>query len=321
MKLRSLWNGFWFAPASYLDLAVLRIVAVGTQLFYMVNEQFSDLEYVYGLPHNVYRPLPLLRLFVWPHGLTDPPSSHIVFAIYGLCLICGFAGLLGLFTNVSLVVFAIGCLFLQTFVFSFQQYHHPEAILLLALLAVSLGPCGRVLSLDSLWRKPRRDAVKRVSLLSYSGVYAGWPVRFVQCLFPLIYLSAAVAKVAYNHYSLDWANGFTLQYYLIQDHIRKDVSLAWWASQFHVLILLGQYVVLLYQCTYWAVVPWPRLRWIYLPLGLAFHLGNYLVLDAPFPQWIALLCVYVPWATALARLSRAEIAVAAPSARSAQGPE
>ncbi len=321
MNLKSSWNGFWFAPASYLDLAVLRIIAVGTQLFYMVNEQFSDLEYVYGLPDNVYRPLPLLRLFVGPQGLSAPPSSHVVFAIYALCLICGFAGLVGLFTNVSLVLFAVGCLFLQAFVFSFQQYHHPEAILLLALLAVSLGPCGRVLSLDSLWQTRRHDPVRWVGLLSYSGNYAGWPVRFVQCLFPLIYLSAAVAKIAYNHYSLDWANGFTLQYYLIQDHIRKDVPLAWWASQFHVFILLAQYVVLLYQCTYWAVVPWPRLRWIYLPLGLAFHLGNYLVLDAPFPQWIALLCVYVPWTTALTRLANAQIAVAAPPARPAAEPE
>lgn len=312
MKLKSLWNSFWFAPASYLDLAVLRIIAVGTQLFYMVNEQFSDLVYVYGLPHNVYKPLPLLRVFVWPLGFADPPHSSVIFGIYGLCLVCGLAGLLGLLTNVSLMLFALCCLFLQTFVFSFQQYHHPEALLLLALLAVALGPSGRVVSLDSLWRNRSREPVKWVPVLSYTGDYAGWPVRFVQCLFPLIYLSAAVAKLAYNHYSLDWANGFTLQYYLIQDHIRKDVPLAWWASQFHVLILLAQYLVLLYQCTYWAVVPWPRLRWIYLPLGLAFHLGNYLVLDAPFPQWIVLLCVYIPWTTALLRLADTRIAVPAP---------
>jgi hypothetical protein len=321
MKLKSLWNGFWFAPAPYLDLAVLRIVAVATQLFYMVNEQFSDLEYVYNLPHSVYHPLPLLWLFVWPHGLADPPASQVVFAVWGLCLLCGFAGLLGLLTNVTLVIFALGCLFLQTFVFSFQQYHHPEAILLLALLAVAFGPSGRVLSLDSLWRRRNGGAVRWVRLPSYSGPYAGWPVRFVQCLFPLIYLSAAIAKLAWNHYSLDWANGFTLQYYLIQDHIRKDVPLAWWASQFHTPILLAQYVVLLYQCTYWAVVPWARLRWIYLPLGLTFHLANYLVLDAPFPQWIVLLCVYVPWSAALLRLANSEIAVPTPPPERAPAPE
>jgi hypothetical protein len=310
MKLRSLWNGFWFSDAPYFDLAVLRVIVVGTQLFYILNEQFSDLTYVYSLPHSAYAPLPVLRAFLALGGAAAP-SEQFTFAVYGLTLLCGFAALLGLLTNISLSLFAIGCLFLQAFVFSFQQYHHPEAILLLALFALALGPTGKVLSLDSLLRRRRLGAYARVPLLTYSGEFAGWPVRFIQCLFPLVYISAAVAKIAYNHYSLDWANGYTLQYYLIQDHIRKDIPLAMWASQFHVLIFLSQFVILTYQCTYWLVVPWPKLRWIYLPLGLAFHLANYLILYAPFPQWIALLSVYIPWAAAARRLANSQIAVPA----------
>jgi hypothetical protein len=313
MRLRSAWNSYWFAPGSYFDLAVLRIIAVGTQVFYMLNEQFSDLTYVYTLPQIAYAPLPVLRGFLWPFGVAGIPAAHSVFLIYGLCLLCGFAALFGLLTNFTLTLFAIGCLFLQAFVFSFHQYHHPEAILLLALLALALGPCGKVLSLDSLWHRWRAGpGAARVPLLRYSGEFAGWPVRFVQWVFPLIYLSAAIAKVAYNHYTLDWANGFTLQYYFIQDNIRKDLPLAMWASQFHWPILLGQFVVLAYQCTYWMVVPWPRLRWVYLPLGLSFHLANYLILYAPFPQWIALLSAYIPWAAAARWLARSEVTVSPP---------
>jgi hypothetical protein len=307
MKLKSWWYEYWFAPGSYFDLGVLRIIAVGMQVFYMVNEQFSDLTYVYSLPHSVYNPLPLLRSFLWSFGLSGIPDSHIVFAVYGTCLLCGFAALAGLFTNAVLIVFAVGCLFLQSFVFSFQQYHHPEAILLLTLLALALSPCGRVLSLDSLIRRSRAPEAPRVALLEYKGEFAGWPVRFVQWLFPLIYLSAAVAKLAYNHYSLDWANGFTLQYYFIQDHVRKDLPFALWASQFHNLIFFSQCIVLAYQCTYWAVVPWPKLRWVYLPLGFGFHMANYLILYAPFPQWIALLSAYIPWSMAARRLAAAQV--------------
>jgi hypothetical protein len=310
MSLRSAWNRFWFSEGSYFDLAVLRIIAVGTQLFYLLNETFSTLDYVYTLPHGMYHPLVALRVFVWPWGLTNPPQSQVMFGIYGACLLLGGAALFGLFTNVSMLLFAIGCILLQSFVFSFEQYHHPEAILLIALLAISLGPAGKVLSVDSLLRQ-RRGGVP-IPLLEYRGEFAGWPVRFVQCLFPLVYISAAVAKLAYNHYSLDWANGYTLQYYLIQDHIRKDIPLAFWASQYHTLILLSQYVILAYQCTYWLAVPYPRLRWIYLPLGLSFHLANYLILYAPFPQWIALLAAYIPWAVGFRRLASREI-LAAPS--------
>jgi hypothetical protein len=316
MKIRSLWNNYWFAPGSYFDLAVLRIIVVGTQVFYMLNEQFSDLTYVYSLPRSVYTPLPLLRAFLWPLGINGLPGSHAVFLVYGICLLCGFAALAGLFTTATLGVFALGCLFLQAFVFSFHQFHHPEAILLITLLALALGPCGKVLSLDSWLRKQRFGMAASVPLLTYSGEFAGWPVRFVQWLFPLIYISAAVAKLAYNHYTLDWANGYTLQYYFIQDNIRKDLPLAMWASQFHTPILLSQFVVLAYQCTYWMVVPWPRLRWIYLPMGLSFHLANYLILYAPFPQWIALLSVYIPWAAAARRLGSSKVAVGTASASS-----
>ncbi len=302
------WNKYWFGEASFVDLAVLRILAVGMQLFYMLNEQFSDLEYVYSLPRETYSPLPLLRILLSPWGASTIPPSQTVFAVYGLSLVAGVAGLLGLVTNVSLIVFAIGCLFLQTFVFSFHQYHHPEAILLIALLAIALGPSGRVLSVDSTLRGRTTALNERVSVLEYRGEFAGWPVKLVQWLFPLVYLSAVIAKVAYNHYSLDWANGFTLQYYMIQDNIRKDLPLALFVSQFHLLILLGQYLVLAYQATYWLAVPFARLRWFYIPIGVIFHLANYFILYAPFPQWIVLLSAYIPWSRAVERLTQLRVA-------------
>jgi hypothetical protein len=145
-------------------------------------------------------------------------------------------------------------------------------------------------------------------MLEYRGEFAGWPVKLVQWLFPLIYLSASIAKVAYNHYSLDWANGFTLQYYMIQDNIRKDIPLALFVSQFHLVILLGQYLVLAYQTTYWLAVPFARLRWFYLPIGVIFHLANYFILYAPFPQWIVLLSAYIPWSRAVERLAQFRVA-------------
>jgi hypothetical protein len=148
----------------------------------------------------------------------------------------------------------------------------------------------------------------RVAVLEYTGEFAGWPVKLVQWLFPLVYLSAVVAKVAYNHYSLDWANGFTLQYYMIQDNIRKEIPLALWASQFHLFILFGQYLVFAYQATYWLAVPFARLRWLYIPMGITFHLANYFILYAPFPQWIVLLCAYIPWSRAVERLAQFRVA-------------
>ena len=100
-------------------------------------------------------------------------------------------------------------------------------------------------------------------------------------------------------FGLDWANGFTLQYYLARDGLRWDSPLAYWLSQHHVLILLAQYGVLLFQATFALAVIFPKLRWIYVPAGLCLHIGIYVTLTAPFFQWIALYAVFIPWAEAL----------------------
>jgi hypothetical protein len=308
MSLKSGWNSFWFSDAPYFDLAVLRIIAVATQLFNLLSETFATLDYVYSLPHSMYHPLVVVRAFMWPWGIEYPPAPQYMYGLFAACVVVGGAALFGLFTRISMPLFAIGCIVLQGFLFSFEQFHHPEAIMLISLLAISFGPSGKVLSLDSLLRQRRRGGIP-VPVLEYRGQFAGWPVRFVQCLFPLVYISAAVAKISYNHYTLDWANGYTLQYYLVQDHIRKDIPLAFWAARWHSFILLSQFVILAYQCTYWLSVPYAKLRWFYLPLGLAFHLANFIILDAPFPQWIALLAAYIPWALAFRQLASKEILV------------
>jgi len=315
MQFATRWNRFWFADAPYFDLALMRLVIVAFQCFYLLDSQFGALKYVLSLPDELYGLAPrILRLFVWPWGFDSPPGEAVVFAVFWVTLAAGLAALVGLLTNVSLAFFAIGNLLLQSFVFSFGDYHHPEAILIIGLFALAISPCGKVMSVDYYIqrRRGRFGAAGSIGLLDWSGPYAGWPIRFIQCFFPLMYISAAVAKIAYSDYSFDWANGYTLQYYMIQDDIRKVSPLALWASQYHWPVLFGQVVVLVYQLTYFLVVPYARLRWIYLPIGLAFHVANYVVLKAPFPQWILfLLLAYIPWGEALKRVTRARVSVPA----------
>jgi uncharacterized membrane protein YphA (DoxX/SURF4 family) len=312
MSVKTAWNRFWFSDAPYLDLAILRIIAVFTQLFYLIDAQFSRVQYALGLPARMYEPMLVLKFFVWPLGFDVPPGPEIVMPIYGLTVLAGFMALFGILTRVTAVVFALGCLFVTAFLFSFGDMHHPEAVMLIGLIVISLSPCAKVLSVDG-WlsaklAERRGEPRASVPLLEARSPYAGWPVRFLQCFYPLMYISAAVAKIGFADYSFDWANGYTLQYYMIQDSIRKGLPLAMWTSQFHTFVWLGQIVVLVFQLTYFLVVPYPRLRWIYVPLGATFHLANYVILYAPFPQWIALLLgAYIPWTLALKKLASTSV--------------
>ena len=141
-------------------------------------------------------------------------------------------------------------------------------------------------------------------LLAQTSEFAGWPIKLIQWFFVLMYASAVWSKLSAS--GLDWANGFTLQYYLARDGLRWDSPLGYWLSQYHILILLAQYGVLLFQATFALAVIFPKLRWIYVPAGLCLHIGIYLTLKAPFFQWIALYAVFIPWAEAL-QLLRARL--------------
>ena len=177
MLLADRWSRFWFADARYFDLALLRIGVVGFLLYFMLDSQFGALTYVLSLPNDLYIATPrVLRLMLAPFGLDGPPAATWVFGIFWATLLVGMFGLVGLFTNVALCLFALGSLFLQALIFSYGDYHHPEAALLLCLMALALSPAGQVMSIDA-WRR-RGTGVGRVG-------YSTTPVRMRAGLYGL----------------------------------------------------------------------------------------------------------------------------------------
>jgi hypothetical protein len=166
--------------------------------------------------------------------------------------------------------------------------------MMIALSVLAISASGRVLSLDWLLRRRKTESFSDV--LELKGEFAGWPIRLVQWFFALMYISAVAMKMQAGGH--DWMNGFTLQYYLIQDGLRWGSPLALWFAQHHYVILLAQYGVILFQGTFWLAVLFPKLRWVYVPAGLCLHLGILFTLNAPFYQWIVLYAVFIPWARA-----------------------
>jgi hypothetical protein len=299
----SAWQRYWFAPAPCLDLAVVRVIAVATQLFMMAvyASQLQDLELRAAMPDGNWQPLLILNVMNLPWGWEFRPSFDTLRIIYYVAIGAGLLSLVGLFTNLSLIVFAASCVYLQAFVYSFGDFHHPEAVMMIALGVLAISPSGRVLSLDARLRRRRRGE-NEGSQRGQTSTFAGWPLKLIQWFFVLMYASAVWSKLSAS--GLDWANGYTLQYFLARDGLRWDSPLGYWLSHHHTLILLAQYGVLLFQATFALAVIFPKLRWIYVPAGLCMHIGIFLTLTAPFFQWIALYAAFIPWTEAL-RLLRA----------------
>jgi hypothetical protein len=64
------WQRYWFAPAPYLDLAVVRVVAVATQLFWMTlfAAHLPTLELRAAMPAESWQPLLVLNALNLPWG-------------------------------------------------------------------------------------------------------------------------------------------------------------------------------------------------------------------------------------------------------------
>jgi Vitamin K-dependent gamma-carboxylase len=300
------WNDYWFRPRPYIDLAMVRIITVATQLvLLLLSSNYSADRFMLldAAPDEIYKPIPALLLFIFPFGLDYRPSFEEIRFIQNIAITVGFFALIGLATRLSLFIFALCNVFIVAWTYSFSDFHHTEAPLFLALGILAFAPVGRVLSVDALLRR-RRSPTAAPSILSQEHELAGWAIHLIQWLLVLIYLSAVLSKLVFIG-GLDWLNGYTLQYYLIQDTLRKGTLLGGWFSQYHYLVMLSQYTVVIFQTTFALAVIFPRLRWIYVPLGLTFHAGNWILLNAPFPEWIALYAVLIPWQRVFGMLVRA----------------
>lgn len=298
-----IWNSYWFFPSSLFNLAICRIILVGFQLIYFVRQGYlQNLIQQADIPGIVYEPLSIVQILTFPFGGDTPPSDGILSIIFTVTFIACCFSFVGFKTNLSLAIFAIGNLFMQAYIFSFGKFHHPHALLSIAFFALALSPSGGVLSIDDLRQRLRRN-IKRQRfqefyLLEKKSTFSRWPLLLVQCLFALIYLSATVNKLnqgGSSLISLDWMNGYTLQYFLIRDGFQWGSDLGVWLGHQHTLAIILSWIAILFEGTFFLVLIFPKLVWLYVPMGAGFHTGIYLLQKAPFFQFLALYSVFLPW--------------------------
>jgi hypothetical protein len=291
-QLLKAWKRYWFRPTPVVYLALLRIIAVGAQLVMLLMEDGYGLGQLAGLaslPDSMYKPLPALQLFLLPFGLDARPSLGLLTIIYWITAAAGVGALLGWKSRFSLLIFAAGNTFLQAFAYSFGDLHHREALMIITLWLLALSPAGGVLSLDSYLAS--RNSSRRKTLQKKS-IFAGWPILLVQNLFGLVYLDAALRKLYAG--GVDWVNGYTLQYYIYSDASRRGSTFGLWLARQHTAACVLSWVAILWEGTFFLVLIFPRLVWVYLPLGIGLHAGMALTGVASFPQFMALYAAFIP---------------------------
>ena len=161
--------------------------------------------------------------------------------------------------------------------------------MVIGLTALALSPAGKRYSLDSFLARNSNRAVSSDA----SDTFARWPLLLVQWIFAFAYFSAAKSKLVTG--GLDWMNGYTLQYFLASDGLRRGLELGIWFSQHHTFAILLSWFTLFFEGTFFVVLIFLALVWLYVPMGIMLHTGMLLTMGANFSQWIALYAVFIPW--------------------------
>lgn len=203
--------------------------------------------------------------------------------LYWATFALGLLALVGLFTRLSLLLFATGTWIFVAHLFSYGDRHHTEALFAIFLMLLALAPSGERLSLDAVIRRRRTgDPGRETSELAI------WPLKLVLVLLGLTYFSAGMAKMV--HSGPRWLNGYTLQGHTLADALSRGHEVGVWLAQQHTLAVLLSVFTLAFELFFWLVLIVPR-RWApaFLLVALMFQAGLYATGGYDFFQHMVLL--------------------------------
>ena len=292
--IRIAWMRYWFRPTRTVYLGIVRIVCVGSALALMLPSacgSFNHLAHLSQLPSAMYHPLLINRLVLLPLGRGFHLSGTETLAIFWLTFAVGVLALIGFRTNIALLLFTFGYAFLSAYKNSFGDFHQTEPVLLVTIGALALAPAGRSLSLDA-WIESRQQGHGSWIGAETSSIYAAWPLLLSQAFLALVYLDSGLQKLYFS--GLEWMNASTLGYYLLRDGVNRGSELAGLLLAHPGVVQCLSIVSLAFEATFWLVLLKPRLAWVYVPLGLGFHIANAILKIAAIWEFMAVYVVFIP---------------------------
>jgi HTTM domain len=295
------WRDHWFAPGPLVNLAVARVILAVIVL--TLNDPLRFL-FLGSVPPDLWVPAP----FVDWIGLPRPNGELVGWVLLASRMTLALVAL-GVLTPVALAVALCLQLALEGWLNSLGKVAHATIPLLYAMLFLALSPCGAALSIDRLFAVRWARARGRVPRDTSTSVYARWPLELVYAELAAFYFLAGLAKVRQSGFA--WADGWTLQFYLLE----KQAPAGLWLAQDVGLCRILSGLVLAFELTFPLGMVVRHVRPVYLIGGLLFHLGTRVFLRVGFWPVAALYALFLPWSRIGAACSRfAQFVRSGPSA-------
>ena len=227
---------------------------------------------------STYFPTPLFEAL----GITDAPSPGTIQLLATILTVALILAAFGVFTRVSL---AVATLAYFAFYGQYQGFskimlglpyvsHHGNAIFF-SLLILTVSPQVNYFSLER-WFARRFLKWKHLKV----EVIPAWPTQCLKVVLASVYFGAFWCRLVNN--GLLWADGYTLQGYLLDKHIAVYAQLSLALANNFWLCRIVSVATLLLEASFVTVVFLRRghpLIFLFLLGGLSFHLTIEMVMD------------------------------------------
>lgn len=294
MAIAAALDRHWFAPASLRELAVVRILSFGTQtLFFMHWQSLQEHMRQTRDPAALYQPVALLRLLLLPFGhWAEPhPTPELLKAVWTVAIVAGILATIGLFARPAMLFAAYSQTVLITHWYSYGEYHHPEALITVLMILLSVSPSADVWSVDAWIKSHGMRSSQRYLPQASQSIFARWPLRLMQWLIALMYLSATASKL--YHGGLHWMNGYTLCYHFLSEGLAWNRKIAMFMASLPPWLDVAPSVfTIVFEASFGIAILLPRTAWLYVFGGTIFHILIWLTQGPAFFPTVVIYSVF-----------------------------
>ena len=222
MRVLRALDAYWFATASPVPLALLRII-LGIAALVDIVPRFRRFVDIAGGSPSVFEPVGLITL------LDAPIPQQVFAALLGATLLANVAFLLGWRFALTGPLFAGLLLWVLTYRNSWSMIYHTDNLLVLHAAVLGLTRSADALSLDA----RRYAAQARARAGAFGGEPPsevlhgrhweyGYPIRLICTITVVTYVMAGIAKVV-GPLGWEWATGEGLRTQIAFDGLRKEL--------------------------------------------------------------------------------------------------
>ena len=301
------WNTFWHRESSGINLAICRIVVIGSCLLFFFPPLQTHIEL---LRYNTSFTTPqhVQQLAAAVIGEEHLRSVATYTAIHWFTVTAGILAVVGLFTRVSSGVFAIGYLLLVTHRWSYGgamqigPVKPVDTLNAIFFLILPFSACGFRLSLDA-WIANClcKAAGKRRATRTLN---ADWALKLTGIVIAMVYANTAWCKFVNG--GLMWFNGYAVRDMNFVRGVTLDLPGALWISQHLTLCQMISVLVVGFELLFVTGLIWRRLLPFWLICAGLFHLCTYFFYRTHFHflSWIILYVVYVDFEVLMKTVAR-----------------